>query len=77
MVLRQVVALAGAGLVIGFAAAWETTRFVQSFLFGAKPNDPLALSVAVVILGVAALAAGYAPARRAARMDPMAALRCE
>jgi ABC-type antimicrobial peptide transport system permease subunit len=50
---------------------------VQSFLFGTKPNDPLALSLAVVILGVAALAAGYAPARRAARMDPMAALRCE
>jgi predicted permease len=77
MVLRQVVALAATGLAMGFAAAWETTRFVQSFLFGTKPNDPLALSLAVVILGVAALAAGYAPARRAARMDPMAALRCE
>jgi macrolide transport system ATP-binding/permease protein len=77
MVLREVVALAAGGLLIGLAAAWETTRFVESFLFGAKPNDPLAISLSVAILGAAALAAGYAPAWRASRIGPMTALRHE
>jgi macrolide transport system ATP-binding/permease protein len=77
MVLRQVVALVATGLAIGFVGAWETTRFVKSFLFGATPNDPLSLSLAVGILAAAALVAAYAPARRAGRTDPMAALRCE
>jgi predicted permease len=77
MVLRQLVALVAAGLAMGFAAAWATGRFVESFLFGARPNDPVTLVLAAVILGAAALGAGYAPARRAARMDPSNALRCE
>jgi macrolide transport system ATP-binding/permease protein len=77
MVLRQLLVLVAAGLVLGFAAAWETTRFVKSFLFGTVPNDPLSLSLAVAILAAAALLAGYAPARRAGRTDPMAALRSE
>jgi ABC-type antimicrobial peptide transport system permease subunit len=77
MVLREVLALAVAGLVIGLAAAWQTTRFVESFLFGTKPNDPLAISLSVVILAAAGLAAGYAPAWRASRIDPMTALRHE
>ena len=77
MVLRQVVALVATGLAIGFVGAWETTRFVKSFLFGGTPNDPLSLSLAVGILAAAALVAAYAPARRAGRTDPMAALRCE
>jgi predicted permease len=77
MVLREVLALAAAGLVIGLAAAWETTHFIASFLFGTKPNDPLAISVSVVILAAAGLAAGYTPAWRASRIDPMTALRHE
>jgi predicted permease len=77
IVLREVLALAAAGLVIGLAAAWETTRFVESFLFETKPNDPLAISLSVVILAVAGLAAGYTPAWRASRIDPMQALRHE
>jgi predicted permease len=77
MVMRHVLVLALAGLAIGFGAALETTRFVEAFLFGAKPNDPLAIALAVAILGAAALVAGYLPARRASRMDPMSALRCE
>jgi ABC-type antimicrobial peptide transport system permease subunit len=69
--------LAAAGLAIGLAAALETTRFIESFLFGAKPNDPLAIAYSVAILAAAGLAAGYAPAWRASRIDPMTALRHE
>ncbi len=77
MVLREVVALAAVGLGIGMAAAYSLTRFVASFLFGMQPHDPLALSVSVAVLAGAAVLAGYAPALRASRIDPMAALRHE
>ncbi|MDE3197331.1 MAG: FtsX-like permease family protein, partial [Acidobacteriota bacterium] len=77
MVLRDVLLLSGAGLVIGSAAAWESSRLVASFLFGLKPNDPLVFAGAVLVLALAALAAGYAPAWRASRIDPMEALRHE
>jgi macrolide transport system ATP-binding/permease protein len=77
MVLREVVTLAAVGLGVGLAAAYSLTRFVASFLFGMKPHDPLALSVSVLVLAAAAILAGYAPARRASRIDPMAALRHE
>jgi macrolide transport system ATP-binding/permease protein len=77
MVLRQVLALAVIGLAIGVPAAFSASKLIASFLFGMKPNDPLALSAAAAILLTAALLAGYAPARRASRIDPMAALRHE
>jgi predicted permease len=77
MVLREVLVLAGAGLAVGFAAVWETTVFLKSFLFGLKPTDPVALGVSVAILIACALVAGYAPAWRASRIDPMVALRHE
>lgn len=77
MVLREVLALEAAGVVIGLAAAWETTAFLKSLLFGVKPNDPLALASAVAILVVCAMLAGYVPARRASRIDPVTALRHE
>ena len=77
IVMREVLALAAAGLAIGLAAALETTRFIESFLFGAKPNDPLAIAYSVAILAAAGLAGGYAPAWRASRIDPMTALRHE
>ena len=77
IVLREVLALAAAGLVIGLAAAWATTHFIASFLFGTKPNDPLTTVVSVAILAAAGLAAGYTPAWRASRIDPMTALRNE
>jgi len=77
MVLREVVVLTGVGLAIGLPAAYAGSRLVESFLFGMRPNDPLAMSVAVVTLGAAALLAVYAPARRASRIDPMVALRHE
>jgi len=77
MVLREVSGMALAGLAIGLAAALATTKFVQSFLFQMKPNDPAALVAASAILLAAAMAAGYAPARRASKIDPWIALRDE
>jgi predicted permease len=77
MVLREVLVLAAVGLAIGLAAAVGTSKFVASFLYGMKHNDPLALTLAVVTLLGAALLAGYLPARKASRIDPMTALRHE
>jgi predicted permease len=77
MVLREVCLLAAIGLAIGVPTALGASRLLESFLFQIKPNDPRALILAVVILLAAALLAGYGPARRAARVDPMVALRHE
>ena len=77
MVLREVFVLAAVGLAISVPASLGTSKFVESFLFGVKPNDPEALALAVAILLGAALLAGYVPARKASRIDPMIALRHE
>jgi macrolide transport system ATP-binding/permease protein len=75
MVLRQVFLLAIVGLAIGVPAALAASKFVESFLFGMKPNDPLTISAAIAVLVAAAVIAGYAPARRASKIDPIVALR--
>jgi macrolide transport system ATP-binding/permease protein len=77
MVLRQVLVLAGVGLAIGLPAAFAISKLAESLLYGTKPNDPLALGAAAAILLGAAILAGYAPARRASRIDPVVALRHE
>ena len=77
MVMREVLVLTVLGLAIGIPLVRGTSKFVDSFLFDMKPNDPLALAIAVSTLLGAALLAGYAPARRAARIDPSTALRDE
>ncbi|HTT63359.1 MAG TPA: ABC transporter permease, partial [Bryobacteraceae bacterium] len=77
MVVSEVLLLALGGLVIGMATALSISRFVAAFLYGIKANDPLALTLAVAILSGAALLAGFVPARKAARIDPMTALRHE
>jgi macrolide transport system ATP-binding/permease protein len=77
IVLREILVLAAVAIAISVPLALGTSRFVESLLFGMKPNDPLALTLAVVILLSAALLAGYVPARRASRIDPMNALRHE
>jgi macrolide transport system ATP-binding/permease protein len=77
MILSQVVVLAAVGLAVGVPVAIGTSKLVASFLYGMKPNDPVALTTAIGILLSAAILAGYAPARRASRIDPMVALRHE
>jgi predicted permease len=77
MILRQVLVVAAVGLAIGLPTALGASRLVESFLFGIKANDPLALTLAVAILLGAALLAGYVPARKASRIDPVTALRHE
>jgi macrolide transport system ATP-binding/permease protein len=77
MVLREVVLLAAAGLAISVPIALAASKLVESFLFGMKPNDPLALTGSVATLVTAAILAGYLPARKASRIDPMIALRHE
>ncbi|HTB10383.1 MAG TPA: ABC transporter permease [Bryobacteraceae bacterium] len=77
MILREVAVLSAFGLLAGLVAAYQTTVFLKSFLFGVKPNDPFAIGGSVAILIACALLAGYLPALRASRIDPMAALRNE
>jgi ABC-type antimicrobial peptide transport system permease subunit len=77
MVLGEVAVLIAVGLLIGLGAAIGTTRFVESFLYDMKPNDPWTLSLSAGVLALVAALAGFLPARRASRLDPMAALREE
>jgi putative ABC transport system permease protein len=66
-----------AGLVVGVPAALAASRWLEAMLFGLQPTDPLVLTAAVTLLTGAGLAAAYFPARRAARIDPVVALRLE
>jgi ABC-type antimicrobial peptide transport system permease subunit len=63
--------------VIGCGGAFWLTRFLANFLFGVKPLDPVAFLVAPLLLGAVALFSVWVPARRATRVDPIAALRIE
>jgi putative ABC transport system permease protein len=77
LVIRQSMWLVAAGIIAGCAGAAAMTRFLQGLLFGVEPFDGgTLLSVVVLFLFVAAVAS-YAPARRATKVDPMVALRCE
>jgi predicted permease len=77
MVVWQAGALAAIGVVLGGVAAWNLTGAVQSFLFGLQPNDARAFTIAAVTLLATALVASAIPARRAAKVDPVVALRAE
>jgi ABC-type antimicrobial peptide transport system permease subunit len=77
LVLRQAMVLVAIGMAIGVPVTLALVRLVSSLLFGLKANDPVALVLAGVTLGVVAVVASYLPARRASRLDPMTALRYE
>jgi ABC-type antimicrobial peptide transport system permease subunit len=76
-ILRYATRLAVVGIVVGVICAVVATRLVSAFLYGLSPRDPLTLTgVSIGLLGTALLA-GWLPARRAARVDPLAAIRTE
>jgi putative ABC transport system permease protein len=77
MVLREVALMAAIGGSLGLAAALLLGRLARSLLYGLAPTDPAVPAIAVAVLGTIAAAAGYLPARRASRIDPVVALRSE
>jgi predicted permease len=77
LVLKEVALMVGIGVGVGLPLAVALSRIVQSQLFDLSAHDPIALVAAAVILASVAVAAGYLPARRATRVDPMLALRYE
>lgn len=77
MVLRQGLALVGIGLAVGFAASLALTRLLTSLLFQVRPTDLATSALVALLLAAVALLASYLPARRAASVDPMIALRYE
>ena len=77
LVLREVAAVLAIGTVLGLGASLAAGRLVESLLYGVKPHDAAPLAIAAVVLGIATGIAAYLPAQRAARLDPMTALREE
>ena len=75
--LRSALGLAVAGIVLGVPIVWAAGRFVSSQLFGVSPVDPLTIGAVAAMIVVVSIAAAYVPARRAARVDPIQALRAE
>jgi ABC-type antimicrobial peptide transport system permease subunit len=76
-VLREGLLLVAGGIVLGIPLALLSSRVLRSFLFDMKSTDPLSLAAVVLLLGMVATFAGFIPARRAAKVDPMVALRYE
>jgi len=76
-VARQGLALTLAGVGVGAAAALMATRILRSMLFGVAPGDPTVLAAVAVLLAAVALLASWIPARRAAAVDPLIAIRTE
>jgi putative ABC transport system permease protein len=77
LVVGQAMRLAGLGLGVGLVAAFAATRALSGMLFGVRPNDSVTYVAVAAVLLLVALAASWVPARRAARVDPIVALRCE
>jgi ABC-type lipoprotein release transport system permease subunit len=77
MILRESLVLAGAGVLVGIPGALAGTNVLQSLLFGLASRDPATLVVAALSMFALAALASYVPARRAARVDPLVALRAE
>ena len=77
MVLQRVALLVGAGMTIGGIISLWISKFSAAMLFGLQPRDPLTFAAAGIVLSAIGLLAGWLPARRAARIDPVSALRTE
>jgi predicted permease len=77
LVLSEVLVLLGIGVAIALPSAWALTQTVRSRLYGVQPSDPVSIAAAVLAISVVAVLAGFLPAHRATRVDPVCALRYE
>jgi putative ABC transport system permease protein len=77
MVIREGISVGAMGLVAGLVGALALGRLLTTFLYGIAPTDPVSFGTAAAALLAVALIASYLPARRAMRVDPLVALRCE
>jgi putative ABC transport system permease protein len=77
LIMREVIMLVGVGVTLGLVAAWGLSRLIGSQLHGVSPNDPATMVAVACGLTSIALVAGYIPAFRAARVNPVTALRYE
>jgi ABC-type antimicrobial peptide transport system permease subunit len=77
LVLKKAALLLGLGLVCGLGCAWFATRALQSFLFGIGQHDPITIASVCLLLVVCGSIAAFIPARRAASIDPVQALRSQ
>jgi putative ABC transport system permease protein len=77
MVMKDVTLVVGVGLAVGLGASLAVTRYIARFLYGVTATDARTLTAAIIFFGAVAASAGFVPARRASRLDPMVALREE